>query len=197
MDNLQTISFITSLTSSLLYGTYKSYMFCKRHIKKNIFFVLMSSTQGIQELINDTDHHQNIIPVVVEDVLENYPTEEQCEELLRLKKNNRILYNIQVLRYLKAYLKELKGYNKRSVFVIFTSDTDLLNKYKVDNSRVCVLLPSIKYNHKIQTRLEDDEQVLNLERREKLYNEKYDKLSFNNKDELKAFLSKLLNPLKK
>lgn len=197
MDNLNTISFITSLTSSLLYGTYKSYIFCKKRIKKNTFIILMSSTTGIQELINETDNHENIVPVVVNDVLDNYLNEDEKNELERNKCVNKILYNILVLKHLKSYIRELKSYNKKSVFVVFTTQLELLKSLKVNNNNICVLLPSIKYNHKIQYRLDEDEQVNNLERREMLYNTNYEKLVFNNKQELTNHLVNILNPLKK
>jgi hypothetical protein len=198
MDNLQQVSFFVSLSSTLLYSSYKGFQLCSKSIKNNIFAVLLSSTLGLQELISTIDNKDNrIVPIVVENVLETYLDVEKYDNLMIHKKTNNTYYQVLVYNTLKSYIKELKKYNKRSVFILFTEQSNLLNKFKIKPQNISVLLPTIKYNIKLQSKMTENEATENAIHRETLTDLPYVKMRFSNKQELENHLYSILNPIKR
>ena len=184
------LSFLASLTTTVAYAGYKGYGLCQKKYKSRVFGLLVSNSEGLQQVIDDLEiDTTKIQPIIVSESLKGYLEEEKYEIMERLKRTKSPYYPIYLFKHFNEYLRILKKSNKNTVYVIITESLKLLKDLKVKNEQISLLLPSTKYYIKLLDKVED--KYTDQTNREHLVHLHYPKFYFNNKQELVNTFSKL------
>ena len=184
------LSFLASLTTSIAYAGYRGYGLCKSHNKPRLYGLLVSNTEGLDEILNELEiDTSKVQPIIVEKALQEYLNDDKLATLNKLKDQKSPYYNVFVFKEFNEYLKLLKKNNKQTIFVVITSNLKLLKDLKVKKENISILLPNVKYYLKLLNNVENKD--LDQENREQLIHLDYCKFYFNGKSGLVNILSKM------
>lgn len=201
MDNSVYLELLARTSTAVASASWFAYKLRKAKSSERLFVVLCQRRAGLStqlDRIKEQISHNAVITSLEDAVAAEF---ESKDKLAFLKAHNEDLFQTEAKPLLKEHIGKLLKIHRRKIVILFTSDHSVIDFLKVPPKKVCLLLPTMTFNHHLLAQYEkESDKHLVTSSREALLTEtaekKYPRFLFRSYEQLESVLERLICPVK-